>query len=426
MSTNRPRYKHIDDVERLDYYEKGGYHPLQTGDYLQKRYRIVHKLGFGSYSTIWLVRDEQLSKYVAIKVGTASSNHKEIDILSRLANHPAGDKSLGTSLIPPVLDRFNVHGPNGTHPCFVTVPAMCSLADAIAAGDHEPFQTSVARSLAAQLAMAVAHMHSVGFVHGDLHFGNLLLQLPAGLDDLTVQQLYDQYDMPEPEPVVPEEGQPLSLPGVPAHVYAPIWMGKPSNEISLGESKLFLADFGTAFCPDEEPRFESYTPLEIRPPEARFEPTQPLTFASDAWSLGCMIWAILGVKPFLGAWLFGPESAAAAQIDALGPMPYGWWEKWQAKTKTESFDGNGRPKPGREVWTFEQRFEDSIQQPRREGGMEVIADDEREAIFEMIKGMLKFCPCDRMTVQQVLETEWMRKWAIPGAEKSWQTRDTFF
>jgi serine/threonine-protein kinase SRPK3 len=197
-------------------------------------------------------------------------------------------------------------------------------------------------------------------------------------------------------------------------------MGKPNHEILLRDSKLLLADFGTAFCPDEESRFGSYTPLQIRPPEARFKPTNPLGLASDIWSLGCMIWAVLGVKPFLGSWLFEPDSAVASQIEALGPHPDDWWQSREAKTKASSFDGNGKPTLGREVWTFEQRFEDGIQQPRREDGMEVIAQDEREAIFEMIKGMLMFSPRDRLSAQQVLEMRWMRQWAIPEAEKSWQ------
>lgn len=252
----------------------------------------------------------------------------------------------------------------------------------------------------------------------DLHLGNLLLQPPTGIDSLTDQQLYDQYDIPEAEPVVREDEQPLS-PGVPSHVYTPIWMGKQSNEISLSESRLLLADWGTAFRPDEQSRFASYTPLEIRPPKARFEPAKPLTFASDVWSLGCMIWAILGVKPFLGSWLFGPEHVTAAQMDGLGPMPNEWWGKWKAKAKTGSFSANGIPTPGRVVWTFEKRFEDCIQQPRRENGMETIAEDERGAMFAMIKGMLKSDPCDRLSAQQVLETEWMRRWAIPRAEKAW-------
>lgn len=35
------------------------------------------------------------------------------------------------------------------------------------------FQFEVARALAAQLVLAVEYVHSQGFVHGDLHIGNV-------------------------------------------------------------------------------------------------------------------------------------------------------------------------------------------------------------------------------------------------------------
>ncbi|KAL1851048.1 hypothetical protein VTK73DRAFT_9549 [Phialemonium thermophilum] len=168
--------------------------------------------------------------------------------------------------------------------------------------------------------------------------GNILVPSPK-LDGLSTQQLYDEYGPPEPEPVVRVDKQPLTSPSVPSHVYSPIWLGKPSDEILLAEAKILLADFGTAFCPAEESRYESFTPLQIRPPEVRFEPTEPLSFASDVWSLGCVIWAILGVRPFLDTWLFGPDDATADQIDALGPLPDEWWEKWEGRSK--NFIGNG-------------------------------------------------------------------------------------
>ena len=42
---------------------KGGYHPVQVGELCNWRYRIVRKLGWGHFSTVWLVHD---STYVDI------------------------------------------------------------------------------------------------------------------------------------------------------------------------------------------------------------------------------------------------------------------------------------------------------------------------------------------------------------------------
>jgi len=109
---------------------------------------------------------ERLSKYVAIKVGTADSDQKEVDILTRLTDPALQNEDRGRALTPPVLDRFNIHGPNGTHPCFVTTPARCSLADMKEASNSGVFQLEVAQSLAAQLAIAVAYIHNLGYVHG--------------------------------------------------------------------------------------------------------------------------------------------------------------------------------------------------------------------------------------------------------------------
>ncbi|KAG7115266.1 Serine/threonine-protein kinase spk-1 like [Verticillium longisporum] len=416
-TTSTSPYEHIDDVERLDYYRPGGYHPIEIGDRLRDRYTTVHKLGSGTYSTLWLTRDEQLSKYVAIKVDTADHSSKEIDVLSQLSARAAENAQVPGNFIPLILDRFNLDGPNGTHPCYVTAPARCNLAEVLEPGSG-PFPLRFARSLAAQLAMAVAYVHHLGYVHGDIHMGNILLQLPS-LDHLTVEELCEEFDPPEPEPVVRVDGQPLP-PGVPPHVYPPIWLGKPGDEVTLPEAKLVLADFGTAFCPAQEPRFESYTPLQIRPPEARFEPTTPLSYASDIWSLGCVIWGILGVRPFLDNWLFGPDDATADQVDALGSMPDEWWETWEGRSKR--FSDNGKPKVGREVWTFDQRFQDAIQEPRRRRGLEVMDDPERDALFKMIRGMLVFRPGDRLSADEVLRSDWMRTCAIPEAEKTWKRR----
>ena len=244
--------------------------------------------------------------------------------------------------------------------------------------------------------------------------GNILLRLPSTLDQLSEQQLYNQFRPPNPEPVSRADGKPLAL-GVPSHVYSPVWLGCASEKVPLSESRLILADFGTAFYPAQETRLKSYTPLEIRPPEARFEPTMPLSFPSDIWSLGCTIWNILGQRAFLDSFLFTEDKATSSQVDALGRLPSEWWEKWEARSV--KFNEDGTPKEGRSPCTWDQRFQVSIQQPRHEEGMETLDEKEGHAFQEMIRWMLTFRPGDRPSADEVLDTAWMKDWAIPEFEK---------
>ncbi|KAL2018976.1 hypothetical protein VTK56DRAFT_10201 [Thermocarpiscus australiensis] len=377
----------VEDVERLEYYRPGGYHPIQIGDRFHERYRIVHKLGYGSFSTIWLARDEPLSRYVAVKVCTADAiqqKHDEVDTLSRLSTAALPNGIGGRFLVQVILDHFSIRGPNGTHCCL--------------------------------LALAIARAHGQGLVHGDLHLGNILLQMPSGLDRLSEEELYNKYGAPEPEPVVRLDGKPLS-PGVPSHAIPPVWLGEPCENICASDAGLILSDFGVAFRPAEELRFESYTPLEIRPPEARFEPTTPLSFASDIWSLGCTIWAMLSHRSlFDGNFLATDDDVLAQQVDVLGPLPAEWWEKWEGRFK--KFTEAGQPLEGRSVWTSNRRFDEWIQQPRHDKEMATLEQKEREAFSAMIRWMLSFKPGDRPSAKEVLETEWMRNWALPEFEKA--------
>lgn len=41
-------------------YSQGGLHPVSLGDtFKDGRYKIVHKLGWGGFSTVWLARDRE-------------------------------------------------------------------------------------------------------------------------------------------------------------------------------------------------------------------------------------------------------------------------------------------------------------------------------------------------------------------------------
>lgn len=102
-------------------------------------------------------------------------------------------------------------------------------------------------------------------------------------------------------------------------------------------------------------------------------------------------------------------------VTVLGRLPSEWWEKWDRRLEwfnedgTRNHHGLGRP------WT--ERFEKFVQEPRRESDMEGIEDEEKAALFTMLKSMLAFRPEERSTAEEALTSKWMEDWAFPELER---------
>jgi len=184
------QYQFIDGAELIDRYEPGGYHPIQIGDALGpgSRYLIIHKLGFGGYSTSWLAQDrENDQRLVAIKIAAAApqatnSINDEERILRRLqsAQVDLPGKLYATRKL---IDGFSLDGPNGTHRCLVMEPGRASVHDSREASYWLLFQPEVARSVAAQLIHAVQFLHSQNVVHGGTYAAFLSHQDPPHFID---------------------------------------------------------------------------------------------------------------------------------------------------------------------------------------------------------------------------------------------------
>jgi hypothetical protein len=122
-------YGHEEGDEELEEYCMGGFHPVHLGDeFGEGRYKIVNKLGFGSYSTVWLARDSQRDRYVAVKMLPArfSEQTSEAEISRILGTARPDDR--GKSYVHIIDDEFYIDGPNGRHLCLVSEPARCEVA----------------------------------------------------------------------------------------------------------------------------------------------------------------------------------------------------------------------------------------------------------------------------------------------------------
>lgn len=254
----------------------------------------------------------------------------------------------------------------------------------------------------------------------DIHLRNILVKLPSGFDHFSVEQLYEEYGEPETVSITRRDGKQLP-PNAPSKAVIPLYLWKNAEDFELPDTHVLLCDFGEAFAQDLDPRRgkDCHTPLAMRPPEAQFEPEAPLLYSADIWSLAIAIWEILGMQPIFSTSFMSADELISQQIDVLGPLPSDWSMRWQERS--QFFDSNGRPKEGRYVWSgIELAFEGCVQEYRRERGCE-FDREEATAIIDLFRRMLVFRPEERPTIKEVLQSEWMVKWALPQLKRDTQT-----
>ncbi|KFA79084.1 hypothetical protein S40288_07043 [Stachybotrys chartarum IBT 40288] len=109
--------------EGAERYCPGDFHPVYVGDIYNGRYEVLNKIGYGMYSTVWLVRDLQndgtpQTTYKALKILSAFCYNQGHDTFEKeiLLHLREGDQGhAGYALINHLLDDFLHEGPNGTH-----------------------------------------------------------------------------------------------------------------------------------------------------------------------------------------------------------------------------------------------------------------------------------------------------------------------
>jgi serine/threonine-protein kinase SRPK3 len=258
-------------------------------------------------------------------------------------------------------------------------------------------------------------------VSPDLHLRNLLIKLPSTFDELSIQEFRDRFGEPETVPVTRVDAKPLSS-NAPAQAVLPLYLGKKAQEFTLSDARnLLLSDFGEAFSPATEQRLgrECNIPLAKRAPEALFEPDKPLSYSSDIWSLGTAIWEILGMK-FIFSEAETQDEIVAQQIDVLGSQnfPESWRKQWERLAEKDEYTNGGIPRQptgDRESWpSLENAFESFVQKYRRKReAAGTFQEEETQAILELMRGMLRFRPEERLTIDEVLRSKWMVNWALP-------------
>jgi serine/threonine protein kinase len=175
-----PRFipSRLDEIEWVEEYRPGGFHPMSIGDeFAGGRYKVIHKLGFGGSSTVWLARDRQKEPgaLVSLKAMRADASSKspndipEIYVPSSFQVHCNGD-------LQTVEDNFRLEGPNGEHQFIVSPlagPSVLAMSDCPGrVSGSRRLRGDLARKVAKHTAKAIYGMHTEGFVHGGKPIGS--------------------------------------------------------------------------------------------------------------------------------------------------------------------------------------------------------------------------------------------------------------
>lgn len=154
----------FDDIEDVQKYIVGGFHPVDIGDWLYDyqgngaaRYQVIRKLGSGGFATVWWTRSSLDQRYYAVKVMCHNaSDDRELATMRQLSN-------LGVSHahVVALLNSFRVIGPNGSHLCLVYPVLGPSV---IQAWPHLP--APLRNRICVQMASGLAFLHKYGICHG--------------------------------------------------------------------------------------------------------------------------------------------------------------------------------------------------------------------------------------------------------------------
>ncbi|KAI0542247.1 kinase-like domain-containing protein [Xylaria digitata] len=288
------------NAEPIERYHSGCmYYPVCVGEVLDGRYRIVHKLGHGGFSTVWMAHDLRKEKTVALKILVSGKDGETEFLAQNKINQILGS----APYIVTFCDTFQVSGAGGDHHYILVMRLLGPNLDT----RFREASMAARMSAARQLLIALKTLHHVGIVHRDLNRGAVMWEITQ-IDKYDKATQYQHFGRP----------QKLDLTN---HTWKPGDLVRPMTipPESIG-SAVYLGDFGMTVPAGASVDYKLQTPAMYCAPE-RYHDKNP-SFASDMWSYMCIFAALyLGFDPFYGP---GGDRIMSLWVNTLGPFPLSW------------------------------------------------------------------------------------------------------
>lgn len=275
------KYQRLDtdeEIENLEDYEPGGYHPIDLCDVLDGRFEVIYKLGFGGIAMVWLCYEFDAERWRAVKINAAShssENCAELKILQTMRENNVTPEQLEAMHIVVPLETFWIDGPNGRHLCSVMPvlgPRLSKWREELGI-DYDTID-----KMSYQFTEGLSLLHKMGIAHGDFRPSNILTRLkPHCLDNISVDEMKDLLDAPDFEEVLTVDGE--QSVHAPQDAVTGVCWDRLKHLIS---DDIAIVDFGESYLFDNPPSTLGI-PRVYGAPEIVFDGTP--TVMSDIWSL---------------------------------------------------------------------------------------------------------------------------------------------
>ncbi|KAB2077461.1 hypothetical protein ERO13_A06G138400v2 [Gossypium hirsutum] len=334
-----------------------GHYVFNLGENLTPRYKILSKMGEGTFGRVLECWDRQTREYVAIKIVRSIRKYHdaamiEIDILQHLAKNEKG-----TSGCVQIRNWFDFRN----HICIVFEKLGPSLFDFLKRNKYSPFPVGLVREFGHQLLESVAYMHDLHLIHTDLKPENILLV----------------------------SSECVKLPGCKSSSdETHLWCLPKSSAIKL-------IDFGsTAF--DNQNHSSIVSTRHYRAPEIILG--LGWSYPCDLWSVGCIL-----IELCTGGALFQTHENLehlAMMERVLGPLPEHMIRR--ASRGSEKYFRSG----SRLNWPEGAVSRESIRAVKKLDRLKNMVSQHVESsryfLADLLEGLLKYDPSERLTARQAL------------------------
>ncbi|RYP57331.1 hypothetical protein DL770_010693 [Monosporascus sp. CRB-9-2] len=334
ISYSWPYHPYI-NVEDIGQYRIGGLHPVRLGDFLgdDDRFRVVHKLGYGHFSTVWLCFDHQEKLWRGIKVLCAEESledNPELRAMRYFEGFSAEYMSDNHVGLP--LEHFWINGPNGRHLCLV-LPLLGPRIQGFDKWDYDDQLwflndqiPDIYTNVAFQVTRGLSVLHRRGLCHGDLRPANILLQYDRKAYQLSEAEIMGILHKPEDYAVRLSPGK-LLPPGVPPYLVTPADQSGLRHMLS---GNISIVDFGLSYPVPGEGNFlskpEIGMPCQYAAPEVLFfGPKASAGIPTDMWALACTICDLECTPMLFGTYV---QTVFRALETLLGPLPEPYRTAW--------------------------------------------------------------------------------------------------